>query len=202
MKEIKTNKILSLFKDHTFLKEVPVCITKLPIEVFDELIHFTEECRKRKNHNLSFLFEHYNKGLNTYQISVPKPDVERSFIMPYLISLGQFYLYSVQNIPFDESHRNVLLRENVNHYDGYDLWINYTEKGDENPNHTHAGAFSGVIYLKNTETIPTIFNQKVKFFGSPGTIVIFPSDLEHSVEKQTDDFERITMSFNLYTKKA
>ena len=92
MKEIKTNKILSLFKDHTFLKDLPVCSTKLPIEIFDELLRFTEECRKRKNHNLSFLFEHYNKGLNTYQISVPKPDVERSFIMPYLISLGQFYL--------------------------------------------------------------------------------------------------------------
>jgi len=199
VKEPKEIKLLSLFKDYKMLTEIPVLITKLPKEIFKELLLFTEQSKKIKKHNLSFLLEHYNAGLNTYQISVPKPDIEKSFTMPYLISLAQFYLYLNNNISFAKSHRNVLLRENFNHYDGYDLWINYTNKGDENPVHTHAGTFSGVIYIKNTETTPTIFNQKIKLIGNPGEIAIFPANLEHSVEKQKDDFERITMSFNLYT---
>jgi len=198
MKEIKEKKILSLFEDHKMLKEVPVLITKLPKQIFEELLLFTEDRKKIKNNDLSFLFEHYNMGLNTYQISISKPDIEKSFIMPYLISLGQFYLYLNNNIPFDKSHRNVLLRENINHYDGYDLWVNYTNKGDENPNHTHSGNLSGVIYIKNTKTTPTIFDNKIGIIGNPGQIVIFPSQLEHMVEKQKEDFERITMSFNLY----
>jgi len=200
-KDIKIDKILSLFQKSIFLEKVPVCSVNLPTDIFRELCLFTEQCRKIKDHNLSFLFEHYNEGKNTYQVSIPKPDIEKSFIMPYLISLGQFYLYAKKNISFEKSHRNVLLRENANHYDGYDLWINYTQRGDENPSHTHAGLFSGVIYIKNTETIPTIFDNKIKWFGRPGNIVIFPANLSHSVEKQEEDFERITMSFNLYVNE-
>jgi hypothetical protein len=198
MKKIKENEIINLFNDYKILNNVPVLVTKLPEEIFNELIIIIEHHRKIKEHKLNFLFEHYNRGLNSYQISVQKPIIETSFIFPYLIALGQFYLYKLNNISFEKSHRKVLLRENVHHYDGYDIWINYTNKGDENPYHTHSGVFSGVIYIKNTKKIPTIFDEKEKYYGTPGEIAIFPANLEHKVEKQIEDYERITMSFNLY----
>jgi hypothetical protein len=194
----KEEKTLSLFKDYYFIDGTPVLVAKMPESILNELIFISEEYRKIKEHKLSFLYEHCNIGLNTFQISVSKPDFQKSFTFPYLISLGQFYLFATKNISFTDSHRNVLIRENLNHYDGYDFWINYTNKGDENPSHIHAGDFSGVIYVKNTETTPTIFDNEVKFPGKPGEIVIFPSWLEHGVEKKEDDSERITMSFNLY----
>ena len=198
MKKIKEKNIINLFKKNKILNVGPVLITKLPKEIFKELKIITKNYKKIKNHKLNFLFEHYNLGLNSYQTSVQKPIIETSFIFPYIIALGQFYLYKFNDIPFEKSHRKVLLRENVHHYDGYDLWINYTNKGDENPYHTHLGSLSGVIYIKNTNKNPTIFDEKEKYYGMPGEIAIFPSNLKHKVDKQTKNFERITMAFNLY----
>ena len=197
MKKIKEKEIINLFKNYKILNNVPVLTAKLPKEIFKELKILVAKHKKIKNHKLNFLFEHYNRGLNTYQISVQRPFVETSFIFPYLIALGQFYLYKFNNMSFDESNRKVFLRGTLHHYDGYDLWINYTNKGDENPLHSHSGSFSGVIYIKNTKEIPTIFNNKQKHYGFPGEICIFPATLEHSVEEQIKKYERITMSFNL-----
>jgi hypothetical protein len=197
----KEDNIFSLFRENKTLNNVPVLVTKLPVEVSDELLIIIENHKKIKDHKLSFLFETHNKNFNVYQISVRKPIVETTLIFPYLISLGQFYLYKYNNISFEKSHRKVLLRENTNHYDGYDLWINFSNKGNEIPNHTHLGALSGVIYIKNTENIPTIFNGKEKYYGKSNEIAIFPSNLNHEVEKQLEDYERITMSFNLYLKE-
>jgi hypothetical protein len=202
MKKIKTDKIFDLFKENKKFNSLPIILTKLPEEIFNEILKIVENHRKIKEHKLNFLFEHYNAGYNSFQISVQKPVVETSFIFPYLITLGQFYFYIFNKISFEQSHRTILLRENVNHYDGYELWINYTEQGDENPPHKHSGHLTGVIYVKNTDNIPTVFNQKEKFYGKPGEIIIFPADLEHGVEKQIENFERITMSFNLYLNET
>ena len=195
---MKKNNVFSLFKKNKTLNNVPVLITKLPEEIFNELLTIVENHKKIKDHRLGFLFETDNKGFKVFQISVQKPIVETSFIFPYIISLGQFYLYKFNNIPFEKSHRKVLLRENVHHYMGYDLWINFSNKENEVPNHAHAGELSGVIYIKNTENIPTIFDEKEKYYGKSHEIAIFPSNLHHKVEKQIENYERITMSFNLY----
>jgi hypothetical protein len=197
MKKIQEDKIIELFKDFKFLNNIQAISGKLPEVIFNELKEFTEIHRKIKNHELNFLFEHYNAGLNSYQISVQKPFVEASFTFPFLIALGQFFLYKYYKIPFQDTHRKLLLRENVNHYDGYDLWINYTKEGDENPFHNHGGFLTGVIYIQNTEKNPTIFLNNVKHHGLPGEILMFPADLKHAVEKQIENTERITMSFNL-----
>jgi len=198
MKKIQADKIIELFKDFKFLNDIQAISGKLPEVIFNELKEFTEIHRKIKNHELNFLFEHYNAGLNSYQISVQKPYIETSFTFPFLIALGQFFLYKFYKTDFQDSHRKLLLRENVNHYDGYDLWINYTKEGDENPFHNHKGFLTGVIYIKNTEKNPTVFLNNMKYYGLPGEILIFPADLKHAVEKQTENTERITMSFNLY----
>ena len=44
--------------------------------------------------------------------------------------------------------RNVRLRNNINHFDAYDFWINYSNQGNYNPPHTHSKDLSFVIYLK------------------------------------------------------
>lgn len=201
MKKIKIENVFSLFEKSKTLNDVPVLITKLPEEIFNELLIIVENHRKIKDHKLGFLFETHNVGFKVYQISVRKPIVETSFIFPYVISLGQFYLYKFNNIPFEKSHRKVLLRENVHHYDGYDLWINFSNKENEIPDHTHAGSLSGVIYIKNTEKIPTIFDEKEKYYGKSQEVAIFPSNLHHRVAEQIENYERITMSFNLYLKE-
>ena len=79
MKQIQTDKIIKLFKDFKFLNNIQAISGKLPKIVFNELKKFTQIHKKIKNNKLNFLFEHYNAGLNSYQISVRKPFEPRTF---------------------------------------------------------------------------------------------------------------------------
>ena len=142
------------------------------------------------------LRNHLNKGENSYQISIPKPLIEQSFLFPYLIKLGEHFLRT-QSIEINDHHRRVRLRSNHNHFDGYDCWVNFTNKGDHNPFHTHSGSLSGVIYYSNKDTSPTIFENDIRYFGKEQEIVIFPATLGHCVDTHISDNERITLSFNL-----
>ena len=49
------------------------------------------------------------------------------------------------------------MRDNPGHFDGYDIWMNFTYKGDDNPIHNHAGNLSSIIYVKDDDSQPTIF---------------------------------------------
>lgn len=195
---IQWKKIMNLFSDYKMLDKVPVLVCKLPEELLAEVNYFVEECRKYQKHPLSFLKQHYNAGKNSFQISVPKVICSDSFTMPYLIYLGQFFLYKLEEIDLEDSLRAVSIRQTSNHFDNIDFWINYSQKGDYNPNHTHADneGMSGVIYITGNGQ-PTVFNNEVEYYGSPGDIAIFPAGLLHKVDEHTDDEERITMSFNL-----
>ena len=94
------------------------------------------------------------------------------------------------------THRDFYLRKHEGHFDGYDIWINYSYKGNFNPEHKHAGDISGVIYLENIDE--TIFpNLDFKFKGNPGDMILFPSDTLHMVKQQEEEYERITFAFNL-----
>jgi len=101
---------------------------------------------------------------------------------------------------FGGSHRNYYIRKWDGHFDGYDIWINYSYKGNYNPTHSHAGNISGVIYLNNEDY--TIFpNLNYKYQGNRGDMILFPSDTLHSVDKQVKDYERITFAFNINYKE-
>ena len=195
---IKWKKILNLFSSYKMLDGVPVLVCKLPEELFKEIQDFVEICRKYKTHPLSFLRQHYNAGENSYQVSIPRSVCGDSFTMPYLIYLGQFFLYKVDEIDLEDSFRSLRIRESSNHFDNIDFWINYISKGDFNPDHTHADneGLSGVIYVTGNGQ-PTIFNNDVEYYGKPGEIAIFPAWLLHRVDEHTDENERITLSFNL-----
>ena len=102
------------------------------------------------------------------------------------------------NIPGKDNHRAVHLRNYPGHYDGYDIWVNFTYKGDDNPEHNHAGSLSGIIYIKDEDCQPTNF-PTIDYAHKPeeGEILLFPSHLKHSVDVKETESERISSSFNL-----
>jgi hypothetical protein len=102
----------------------------------------------------------------------------------------------------------------------YKLWINFQKKAEFNPEHTHHGDLSFVIYLK----IPEILYKENKnylgrsggpgsiafrygeqsdwamsgheFFPKEGDLYIFPAKLSHMVYPFYSDVERISVSGN------
>jgi hypothetical protein len=186
-----------MFKNFNFVSNSnPILAGTLPDEIFLEISKFVEHCRTIKEHPLGILYNHINDGKNYYQVSIPKPLIEQSFLFPYLIKLGEYFL-KTQNVDIVESKRQVRLRSNLNHFDGYDCWVNFTNTGDRNPFHYHVGSLSGVIYYSNKENCPTIFKDDITYFGKDQEILIFPAALIHCVDAHIGDLERITLSFNL-----
>jgi uncharacterized protein (TIGR02466 family) len=103
-----------------------------------------------------------------------------------------------------------------------EAWLNVSNPGDFNWNHTHPKAFySGVAYLKTPEDSGNIrficeheqgsntdfLNQEVKDYfyvwGSweiapePGMILLFPATLTHRVNPNRSKDSRISLAFNL-----
>ena len=105
-------------------------------------------------------------------------------------------------------------------------WANEAEKGDAMWSHSHPNSFiSGILYLTNSNA-STIFSMdniwinyfnneshtiKLKYADHDGTLVhhkqktvegdlvIFPSNLVHTVDEHSiDDYDRYTISFNSF----
>ena len=104
-------------------------------------------------------------------------------------------------------------------------WFNISKGLDTNSRHMHAKAFlSGVYHVKTTEHSGAIrFHRnpieafivqsmatatELNELNSPiavipavaGQLLIFPSWLEHSVDANTDDEDRISIAFNIFLK--
>ena len=180
----------------------PVMITKIPDLIMKEIDVWVEESKKIKDHPLAELKGHENYGYiagdgkkhNSYQTSVPSNLVEQSFWLAWTIRL-------IAENWGDSIHRGWRLRKNSGHFDGYDLWINFSYKGDDNPSHTHTGSISGVIYYKNHDHATFFNDYDIKYDGYDGTMVLFPSDVRHHVKEQLLDEERITIAFNVINGK-
>ena len=186
-----------LFETKFLRDHIPVLIAKLPKEINEEIEEWAYECKKIKEHPLSYLKGHSNVGYdpdnnifhNSYQCSVPPHLVSNSYWLAYTTRLTGLML--------NTDNRNIRLRDYPGHFDNYDIWANFSYEGDFNPNHTHAGDISGVIYCKN-ENQPTIFPDfQVGYGGNNGTMALFPSDTLHCVNPQKSKNERITFAFNL-----
>ena len=102
----------------------------------------------------------------------------------------------MQGVSCHSLTRKVGIRQYTGHYDGYDFWFNFSEICDVNPPHRHAGSLSSVIYISNTQDLPTIFDGGFEYNGISKEMLIFPSHLQHQVAENTIG-ERITASFNL-----
>ena len=177
----------------------PVMVARIPKPILKEIDGWVKECRKIKNHPLAELKAHENVGYiaddgkkhNSYQCSVPRRLIHEGYWLPWVLKLSAKYWGA------GKSHRRFFLRDLSGHYDGYDVWANFANKGDDNPIHNHAGFLSGVIYYRNHDH-PTIFDQYgCAYAGVNGTMVMFPSEVLHHVEEQTSSKERITFAFNI-----
>ena len=181
----------------------PVMVTKIPPQIMKELDVWVRESKKFKNSPLAELKAHENVGYlsrdgkkhNSYQCSISPGLVESSFWLAWVLRLSAKYW------GIGKTDRNFKLRKWDGHFDGYDIWTNFAYKGDDNPQHNHAGFLSGVIYYKNHKH-PTLFDEyKCGYQGEDGTMVMFPASTWHHVEPQTDNKERITLAFNIVERK-
>lgn len=201
--------IEEIFDDVTLIGETPNLImkVKLPDKIFDEVKSWIEPCKKIKDDPYALLLNHINVGTdhNTYQTGIPKKYIDNSFFLGYVIHLSELYMKTTnqpEKINPDGSKgghgRSTFMREVPGHYDGYDIWMNFTYKGDDNPLHNHAGNFSSIIYVQDPDGEPTHFPTiGYKNFPKEGEMLFFPASLHHFVEEKKTDSERITVSYNL-----
>ena len=177
----------------------PVMVAKIPEQILAEIDLWVQESKGLKHHPLAILKAHENVGYlgvddkkhNSYQCSISPHLIDNSFWLAWVLRLTSKYWGMGKN------HRHFRVRKWEGHFDGYDVWTNFAYKGDDNPQHNHAGLLSGVIYYKN-HNHPTIFDEyNVGYEGLDGTMIMFPSQVLHHVEKQVVDTERITLAFNV-----
>lgn len=185
----------------TLIGQTPNLIirAKIPDRIFDEIKGWIEPCRAIKDDEYAALLYHHNVGTghNSYQTAVPQRLMDNSFSFGYLLQLGEMYLKIINQFP-ERTDRVTKLRNYPGHYDGYDIWLNFTYKGDNNPLHKHSGSLSGIIYIKDEDKQPTHF-PTINYTHQPeeGEILMFPSHLYHYVDVKETESERITSSFNL-----
>jgi len=99
-------------------------------------------------------------------------------------------------------------------------WLNKNPKGSSHHEHCHPNSIiSGVFYFKQNSTLPPIKFSKTLQHGirlnskkynnlnsdtfflscTDGELILFPSNLVHSVPLNTGNEERISMSFNTFS---
>ena len=184
----------------------PLLCFKIPEIILKEVDGWVNDSRNTKENPLGFLKGHENYGFlnnpegkkyNSYQCGVPDHLIQDSYWLAWTLRLCAKYFG-----PKDENHhREFRIRGCYGHFDGFDLWTNFSYKGDKNPTHNHSGSISGVIYYKN-HGHPTIFDDLGgSYDGMDGTMLLFPSSTLHHVEEQIVDEERITFAFNIFNIK-
>ena len=178
----------------------PVMVAGIPKPIIKEIDGWVKESRMFKDSPLAELKGHENYGYlrapdgkkhNSYQCSISSHLIGQSFWLAWVVRLSAKYW------GMGAEHRAFKIRSWTGHFDNFDIWTNFSYKGDDNPRHAHAGFLSGVIYYKN-HGHPTIFDDyNCSYEGKDGTMVMFPSNTWHHVEPQTVNKERITLAFNL-----
>lgn len=187
--------------DVRYLKSImeEIFIFDIPSSIMEEIDTWVDYSRKIKDHPLADLRAHENVGYlskdgikhNSYQCGISTHLIEDSFWLAWVLRLTTQHWAKGRNV------REFKLKDWNGYYDKYDIWTNFTYKGDDNPPHNHPGFLSGVIYYKN-HGHPTIFNDyNCEYEGKNGTMIMFPSDTIHSVLPFNEDEERITIAFNI-----
>lgn len=194
-----------IFDNITLIGQTPNMIMKvqLPDKIFDEVKSWIEPCRAIKDDEYAELLNHRNVGTghNSYQTAIPRKYIDNSFFIGYILHFAEIYLEATNSPSKREDglyNRTVVMRDNIGHYDGYDIWMNFTYKGDDNPIHNHAGDFSSIIYVKDEDNQPTIF-PSINYVHVPkeGEMLLFPAHLQHEVNVKQTESERISISYNL-----
>ena len=104
----------------------------------------------------------------------------------------------------------------------FQSWLNKNRKGESHHEHVHPNSIiSGVWYPVIHDKLPPIqfrnraqrdvelSTERYNTFNSatfmlplnPGELILFPSNLTHSVQPNLGDEERMSLSFNTYPKR-
>lgn len=173
----------------------------------EELLLLQNEIFSFINNNPSqFTSEHWmNPTKSTFSREYkeyPFWESVKNIVLPYIKQYYEYYQFEPHKVSLEQ------------------VWINISEKGDYQELHSHttpsnSNLFSGIIYLKTpknsgnlilhhpnkliTDIMPS--SPKVpkisQYIPQEGSIILFPSWLEHEVWINKSDESRISISFNL-----
>jgi hypothetical protein len=169
-------------------------------------------------------FQKFNNGLAGNLEKEYSTDKSKEILAPDLITLAnEYHKNSQENKHYKHSQEN----KHYPNWKIKDLWINFQKKYEHNPMHNHTGDLSFVLWitipydLKDELSLPNCKNSNTPvnslfefictdFLGRvvsdridvdktyEGTIVMFPSALNHTVHPfYTSDEYRISISGNL-----
>ena len=188
MKPVVENQMLSLFS-------IPVGQYKIDRELTKKEMNFFLKQPQRANLGNTTSTNSYI--LNRKELTSLRNELENKL---------QVYFEQVYSPKYDVSLRIT------------QSWVNYTKKGQFHHKHRHPNSFiSGVYYIETTgidriyfhndrapmiDIVPTewnSWNSKTWWTeAKKGSLVLFPSSLEHNVEVVNTDETRISLSFNTF----
>jgi len=192
------DELLSLFP-------TPVLIAQYPLSYEKELEYIRElPCRRENKGGDAGNVIHYNRqSEDTFVLDKPELSNIRAFIQSKIYKFVKEIMNSTDDLVITQS------------------WINKSGKGESHHEHVHPNSLvSGVWYPVINEQLPPIqFRSKSqrdvslqceKFnnFNSAtfllpmkaGELIIFPSNLTHSVPANQSETERVSLSFNTWAK--
>lgn len=192
------DELLSLFP-------TPVLIAQYPLPYEKELEYIRAlPCRRENKGGDAGNVIHYNRqSEDTFVLDRPELSNIRAFIQSKIYKFVKEIMNSTDELVITQS------------------WINKSGKGESHHEHVHPNSLvSGVWYPVINEQLPPIqFRSKSqrdvslqceKFnnFNSAtfllpmkaGELIIFPSNLTHSVPANQSETERISLSFNTWAK--
>ena len=180
----------------------PVLISKYHKD-FTEELEYVKSLEHKLNEKSQT--EYAKQSTNTFLLDEPELASIREFIEAYL----KFYVHNVL-----ECTDELVITQ---------AWSNICEKGKKHHEHVHPNSIvSGVFYFQINENLPPIefrnpnthsFNlniQKQNNFNSAtfllplnsGELILFPSNLTHSVPENKADLPRISLAFNTFAKNS
>ena len=185
---------------------IPVMICPYPMDYSKELewIRNSETRKENKGENIGQGSIHYNRqSEDTFVLDKPELANIRAFIEAKLNKFVTEIMASTDKLVITQS------------------WLNKNKKGESHHEHVHPNSMvSGVWYPQIHEQLPPIQfrsrhqrdvslqTEKYNTFNSAtfmlpmkrGELILFPSNLQHSVPVNNSEEERISLSFNSWPK--
>jgi len=183
----------------------PVLICPYPVDYTRELEWINnQECRKENQGGDAGNVQHYNRqSEDTFVLDRPELSNVRAFIEAKLHEFVTKIYASTDKLVITQS------------------WLNKSKKGESHHEHVHPNSMvSGVWYPQIHEQMPPIQfrsrtqrdvslqTEQYNTFNSAtfmlpmkrGELILFPSNLTHSVPTNVGEEERISLSFNTWPK--
>lgn len=173
-------------------------IFPIPVSVVTSTENFTRE-NEQLNKFETTLLKHSNYGersVNTYVLD----DYRLNNLSRWITQ--QINLYSSQTLYKNEDVKNYILLQS---------WISIKYPGQHHTAHTHPNSvISGVYYWEPVEIPITFVNSRTVEIGptkiedytfsiesiQPGSLILFPSYLKHTVSVNTSKVPRKSLAFN------